>query len=144
MIDENQSKEQELINTPVESQVETLRELVSEAEKWSDLLLLYSRSMLLHYVPLTVLIVGVTIAQLFWTTASWSSVSQSMRLVNLLLFLTLAVGSVLAVSKQAEAVIRYGANKGRHKRWKEKFERLRALEKSLEESLLNQRSEQAG
>jgi nitrogen fixation-related uncharacterized protein len=118
-----------------QSQIEIMRKLVEEAEKWSDLLLKYSRSMLFHFIPATVLAVGVAIAQLFWTVSSWGYYGDHMHFVNTAAILVLAIVAALAVRKEAEAVVRYGANKGRHREWSKRFEALRKTERQLGEML---------
>ena len=118
-----------------ESQIEIMRQLVGEAEKWSDLLLKYSRSMILQFVPATILAVGITVAQLYWTISSWGYYGDHMHFVNTGAILVLAIVAVLAVRKEAEAVVRYGANKARHREWSKRFEALRETERQLEEML---------
>lgn len=133
---DNKNSERHSGESPtVQSQIETMRQLVDEAEKWSDLLLNYSRSMLISFLPATVLAVGITVLQLFWTLASWAQLTDQMRFLNTAVLLLLAIVALLAVKKEAEAVIRYGANKGRHRKWSQKFRALRETETQLREML---------
>ena len=143
MKDQKRSPTDNNVSVDQGSQIEIMRQFVEEAEAWSDLLLRYSKSMIFYFLPATALAWGIFAAQLFLTVVVWRDFSEHVRLANVMIVILLAATAVLAVGKEVEALLRYGANKRRHREWHKKFETLREVERQLEEVLLTSREPSA-
>ena len=120
------------------TQIEVMRQLVGEAEKWSELLLRYSRSLIVYFLPATILALGVMGLDFLYVAASWVSWSATQQAINAIFFLILLIIALWAVRKEADAVLRHRLNKRRHREWKRRFESLREAERRLEDLLGSQ------
>jgi len=120
------------------SQIEMMRQLVGEAEKWSELLLRYTWSLIVYFLPATILAVGVVGLDLLYVVTSWVFWSPTQQMTNAIFFLILLLIALWAVRKEADAVLRHKLNRRRHQEWKRRFESLREAERRLEDLIGSQ------
>ena len=118
-----------------ESHIEIMRNLVDEAEVWSELLLRYSKSLIYYFLPATILTLTVTMIAFFYIVLSWGFWSNMQQILSLFGFFILLVLAFLAIWKEADAILRHRLNKNRHSEWKYKFQRLKETEERLEDLL---------